>query len=571
MLADEIKEFLRGEVAADDATRESHSHDYSIFELKPEAVVFPEDVQDVKNLVRFATKKKKAARSAGSGQGQTISLAARGAGTDMSGGSLTESVMVDFTRHINRIIEVKEITSPNPSSEMRGNYSGYATAEPGIYFRDLEKEILAKHLFYPPYPASKDLCSLGGMVSNNAAGEKTLSYGKTEDYLEELYMVASDGEEHVFRPLTEDELKKKMAEEGFEGELYRKVFKLLDDNYDEIKKAKPNVSKNSAGYYLWNVWDREKKMFHIEKLLVGSQGTLGLITRVKLRLVRRKKYSRLAVVFLKDFQPLAAGLVDEVLRFKPESFESYDDKTLKVALHYLTDVIKSMKGSIITLAFQFIPELLMVIKGGLPKMILLIELTSDDEKELNERLQRLPEALKRFGVQFHVVRSEEEAEKYWTIRRQSFKLLTDRTKDKKTTPFIDDVVVRPERLAEFLPKINAILAPYEGKMIYTIAGHVGDGNFHIIPLMDLSRPEVRAIIPEIEKQVYELVMEYHGSFTGEHNDGLVRTPYLPMMYGEKIVKLFEETKKIFDPENIFNPGKKVGGSLEYSFGHIKSK
>ena len=568
----------------DENVLEEHSHDYSIFKVRPAIVVYPKDVEDVKHLVQWVKRRrrKKSCPGAilhGMDDEKNVTLTGRSAGTDMGGGSLTDSVMVDFTRYFNHIIDIAKdssagsedsITSPNLSLNKERN-GGIGIAEPGVYYRDFEKETLKKNLFFPSYPASKDLCAIGGIISNNSGGEKTLAYGKTENYVEELRMVMADGEEHVFRSLTEVELKKKMREKSFEGELYKKLFALIKKNYEILASAKPDVSKNSAGYYLWNVWDRENKMFHIQKLLVGSQGTLGLVTRATLRLVPTKKYSRMVVAFLKDFKPLAEGLVEEVLKFKPESFESYDDQTLKVAMHYMGDIIKSMKGSIIKLAFQFIPEMMMVLKGGFPKLILLIQLTSDEEKEVAERVAKIPGALKRFNIPVHIVHSPEEAEKYWTIRRQSFKLLTDRTKDKKTTPFIDDVIVRPEHLSEFLPKINTILAPYRGKLIYTIAGHVGDGNFHIIPLMDLSKPDVRALIPVVAKQVYELVLQYHGSFTAEHNDGLIRTPYLPMMYGEKIVKLFEETKKIFDPEGIFNPGKKTGGSFEYSFGHVKTK
>ena len=140
-------------------------------------------------------------------------------------------------------------------------------------------------------------------------------------------------------------------------------------------------------------------------------------------------------------------------------------------------------------------------------------------------------------------------------------------------PFVDDVVVKPEHLPEFLPRLNALMKPYQKqkKLIYTIAVHAGDGNFHVIPLMDLSKPDVRAIISELTPKVHKLVLKYKGSITGEHNDGLIRTPYLKEMYGPKVYKLFEEVKNIFDPHNIFNPGKKVGGSLAYSTKHIIQK
>jgi FAD/FMN-containing dehydrogenase len=213
---------------------------------------------------------------------------------------------------------------------------------------------------------------------------------------------------------------------------------------------------------------------------------------------------------------------------------------------------------------------MMVLRGGLPKMILLIELTSDDESELKVRMEAVREMVQKFNLPVRVLRDHSEEEKYWIIRRQSFKLLHDHSIGKDTAPFIDDVVVQPEALPQFLPKLNAILDKYKKDLIYTVAGHPGNGNFHIIPLMDLKDPKVRALIPVISDQVYKLVSEFKGSITAEHNDGLIRTPYLEEMYGKKIVALFAETKKIFDPQNLFNPGKKVGGDLQYSLKHVEA-
>ncbi|MBU6500926.1 MAG: FAD-binding oxidoreductase [Patescibacteria group bacterium] len=553
MLADELKQFFHGDVLDDGKTLATYSRDYSIFKVKPQAVVFPKNAEDVKNLVKFSVKAK--------GSGTDISLTARSAGTDMSGGPLNNSVIVEFAKYFNQVKEIKQ------SAE-----GGSAVVQPGVYFRDFEKELKKIGLLYPPYPASKDLCALGGMISNNSGGEKTLAYGKTEDYVEELKVVLSDGEEHTIKPLSKEDLKTKIQEDGFEGRLYKRIYELIENNYDAIRAAKPDVSKNSAGYYLWNVWDGQT--FDLNRLFVGSQGTLGLVTEAKLRLVREKKYSRLAVVFLKDLAPLA-DLVVEILKFKPESLESYDDKTLNVALKYLPEIVKSMGGHFFKLIWQFLPEAMMVLRGGLPKMVLIIELNDDDSNELEKRLFALRAAVKTFsaksgGVQARILKSEEEAEKYWTIRRQSFALLHNHSINKDTAPFIDDLIVKPEYLPKFLPELNVILDKYKKDLVYTIAGHPGNGNFHIIPLMDLKRERIRALIPKISEEVYSLVFKYKGSITAEHNDGLIRTPYLEKMYGKKIVELFAEVKKIFDPLDIFNPGKKVGGNLDYMISKIES-
>ncbi|HVM76876.1 MAG TPA: FAD-binding oxidoreductase [Candidatus Paceibacterota bacterium] len=554
MLADEIKQFFHGEVAEDSATIETFSRDYSVFKVKPQLVVFPKDVDDVKNLVKFVSKKK--------AEGVDISITGRSAGTDMTGGPLNQGIIVSFTKYFNHVKEIHESTTSADEA--------YAVVEPGVYFRDFEKQITPKGLLYPSYPASKELCALGGIVNNNSGGEKTLRYGKTEDYVRELDVVLSDGNEYTIKPLEGGALRAKLNEPGFEGDIYRKVYDLVDKNYDVIKKAKPDVSKNSAGYYLWNVWD--KKVFDLTKLIVGSQGTLAMLASAKLGLVRLKKHSRLCVIFLKDLGPVA-DLVVEVLKFHPESIESYDDKTMQVAVKFWWQILKSMKGGVFKLGWQFIPEMWMVATGGMPKMILLVELTGDDEKELVAKLMQLASDVRVFakthpGIQVNPLHNEGDEEKYWTIRRQSFALLHNNTTGKDTAPFIDDFCVKPEFLPEFMPKLNAILDNYKKDLIYTITGHPGNGNFHIIPLMDLKDPRVRRLIPEISEKVYRLVFQYHGTITAEHNDGLIRTPYLEEMYGPEIEGFFKEVKNIFDPQNIFNPGKKVGGNLKYSVDHI---
>lgn len=555
---------FKGVVSMDEGIRAKFSEDMSIFRVMPRAAVFPEDVDDIKALVRFAREARK--------NDPGVSLTARSAGTDMGGGPLTESIVVSFTEHLNRIKEIH--ISPfdfTPSAKLGINQDNdsYAIVEPGVYYRDLERLLDAKGMMYPPYPASKDLCALGGMVSNNSGGEKTLEYGKTEDYVEEVKLVLADGEEHSFAPLTRAAFAEKLKEEGYEGDIYRKLFRLIEKNYDALQRAKPDVSKNSAGYYLWNVWNRATGVFDMTKLIVGSQGTLGLITEAKLRLVPKRKYSRLAVIFTKSLDPVP-DLVKAILPLHPESIESYDDRTLSLALEFFPSLVKLMKGSIVTLAFQFLPELLMLMRGGFPKMVMLIGMTSDDEGDIVRRMRELEMKARMFPVQIRLIHTDAEAKKYWTIRRQSFALIHSHAKGKYAAAFVDDVIVKPEYMPEFLPKVNAVLDKYASKLIYTIAGHPGNGNFHIIPLMDLGDPAARAAIPAISDEVYDIVLRYKGSITAEHNDGLVRTPYLEKMYGKEITALFDHVKDIFDPEHIFNPEKKTGGSLEYGMRHMRT-
>lgn len=361
-IQDELKNLLKGEVQQDEKTLEEYSKDASLFKIKPRLVVFPKDVNDVKALVKFVNEKKK--------DDPTLSLTVRSAGTDMTGGPLSESIVVDMNRYFTRIKEVGD---------------DYGIVEPGTFYRNFEKETLKRGLIIPSYPASREICSVGGMVANNSGGEKTLTYGKTEDYLKEIKMVLRDGNEYSFKPIKKGELDNKVKLSTVEGEVYKKLYALLDENYESIKKAKPNVSKNSAGYFLWNVWDKENEIFDIPKLIAGSQGTLGIITEITFRLIKPKAHSTLLVIFLKDFAQLG-DVVSRVLTHNPESFESYDDHTLKIALRFLPDMIKLMGAkNLISLGFQFLPEFWMAVTGGIPKLFLEAEFTGDSEEEIYKK------------------------------------------------------------------------------------------------------------------------------------------------------------------------------------------
>lgn len=539
---------MQGEAFEDAETLTTFSHDASIFEVRPRCVVYPKTSEDVKTLVNFVNSNKK--------DYPLLSLTARTAGTDMGGGSLNESIIISFMKYFNKIIGIE---------------GSVVTTEPGVYYRDFEKYTLQHNLIFPSYPASRELCAIGGIVNNNSGGEKSFEYGKTENFVEKVKMVLSDGNEYEFGALNEKELQKKLLLDTFEGKIYREMYALITKNYDEIKAAKPNVSKNSAGYFLWNVYDKQTKIFDLTKLFVGAQGTLGIMTQASIKLMPVKKHSEMLVVFLeqKDMDNLG-HIINAILPLKPESIETYDDNTLKLAVKYFPEFAKKLGAkNIISTGFHFIPEFFMVLKGGVPKLILQIEFTGNNFDDLIDKINELKKVLTPYKLNMRVAGNEMQSKKYWLIRRESFSLLREKIKDKHTAPFIDDFVVNPEYLPQFLPKLNKILSKYPN-LIYTIAGHMGDGNFHIIPLMDISDEKQREIIPILSHEVYDLVFKYHGSTTGEHNDGLVRSPFLKQMYGEKIYALFEKTKEIFDPNNIFNPRKKINSDMDYSMKHIRT-
>lgn len=541
----EIKKIIHGEVQIDDTTLTAYSHDASLFEVRPQAVVYPKDTGDIEALVRYVSEYKH--------NDPALSITMRAAGTDMSGGAINDSIIVDTTKHMNHILSI---------DDEKG------IAEPGVYYRDFEKETLKRNRIMPAYTASKQLNALGGMVGNNSGGEKSIKYGKTENYVRRQKVILSDGNEYEIKPLTKSELDQKIAQNNFEGNLYKQLFTLIDSNYDRIQSARPLVSKNSAGYYLWNVWNRTTEVFDLNKLIVGSQGTLALTTEIELGLVPVPKYSQMVIMYLHSIERLGE-IVDMVMRYKPESFESYDDYSMKLAIKFAGDFFKQLGWwGAIKLGLQFIPDLFTVLTGGVPKLILMIEVTGDDQKEVADRAKAITLAVASFGFPTHIARTKSSIEKYWKIRRESFNLLRKHVHGKQTAPFIDDIIVDPHQLPAFLPKLQTLLAEYN--LIYTIAGHAGNGNFHIIPLMDLANPISSDIILTLSKKVYALVAEYHGSITAEHNDGIIRTPFLSYMYTPGIIELFKKVKEIFDPQNIFNPGKKVNGSFDYITNHLRT-
>ncbi len=538
-LKEHIKKVVRGDVVNTDAEIKKYSRDTSIFTRTPELVVYPRDSEDVGNLV-------KAVRASKS-EGIPASVTGRSAGTDMSGGPLTTSVVAVFTKYMNKILDVGH---------------EYAVVEPGCYYRDFEKETLAHgNQILPSYPASREIAALGGIVNNNSGGERTLEYGKTADYIEEVEVVLDDGSVTVFKSLSAEEVEAKKLLPTREGAIYQNISSLLDTNKDVIRAAKPKVSKNSAGYALWDVVDEKTGRMNLAKLICGAQGTLALTTKMRLRLVRQQEHRAMLVVFLNDLSKLPE-IVRLVLPFNPESFESYDDHTFSLAIRFLPQMLSQM-GLLpaIRLGLSFIPEVFMVLRGGVPKLVLMAEFSEDTAEQALFQAHKAQSALVPLRLTTNIMRNEREAEKYWKVRRESFALLRKNVHGLYAAPFIDDFVVPPDCYTEFLPKLDALLAEYKDKFIYTIAGHIGNGNFHIIPLMDLGKKETRAVILELAPRVYDLVIEYGGTTTGEHNDGIIRTPYLPQLFGEKMVALFEETKRIFDPTDIFNPGKKVHGTF----------
>lgn len=550
---EEIKHALKqrkfsGDIDDAPETLDKYSHDASMFELRPQLVIAPKTAADVAAAVQIVAERK--------AHDHKLSLTARSAGTDMSGAAINDSVIVDFNRHLNKFIKMND---------------DKATVQPGMFYRDFDKH--TGKMLLPTYPASRDLCTVGGMVNNNSGGEKSLEFGKTDEYVPHMKFVFADGVEREVKPLTKKQLDKKMEQHDFEGKVYRDMFHLVEKHYDKIKAAKPNVSKDSTGYHLWNVWDRETGVFDLTQAIIGAQGTLGFVTEVTFQLVPRKEHSGLLVLFMRDIDKLGE-LIPAVLKHKPATFEGFDDQTLWLSVRFMPSFLRMLgPWKFLKLIISLIPDAFQLLRG-FPKLVMMAEFNGDSEEEVREKIRALHQELGHVRARYEINGFEETptagaSEKFWLMRRKSFQLLRSKVHDKHTAPFIDDFVVQPEHLPEFFPKLQKIIKKY--KLFATIAGHMGDGNFHIIPLMKLEDKRDRKKILPAMKEVNTLVLKYGGSLSGEHNDGLVRGPWLEQMYGKEIVGLFRDTKNIFDPQHIFNPRKKANADWDYSFSHIREK
>ncbi|TXG76021.1 FAD-binding oxidoreductase [Patescibacteria group bacterium] len=541
---DELQSLFKGELDTSTEMLETFSHDASLFEMRPKVVAAPKDSLDIQSIVKWVAKNKKSHPE--------LSITPRSAGTDMSGGAIGESIVLNMTPHFNQISKLTPVS---------------ARVQPGVYYRDFDAKTAEFGALLPSYPASRDLCTVGGMVSNNSGGEKSLQHGKTDRYVSELSVVLSDGNEYLVKPLAKDELVKKMAQNDFEGKLYKQTFELLEKNYDAIQAAKPNVTKDSTGYHLWSVWSRETGIFDLTQLFVGAQGTLGIVTDIKFKLVERPEHSGLLVGYLKNIDQLG-DIITTVLKHNPATFEGFDDNTLWLSFKFFFSFLKKLGFKRwVQLALQLIPDGLMLIKG-VPQLVLMVEFTGNSVDEVESKIDAMKKDLEKFPFTYlEKDEDEDKSQKFWIMRRESFSLLRSKVKDKHTAPFIDDFVVPPENLTAFLPKLRKIIKKY--KLLATIAGHMGDGNFHVIPLMKIEDPTERAKLQPAMKEVNELVLEYGGSISGEHNDGMIRGPWLERMYGTEIFGYMHEMKRLYDPQNIFNPKKKTDADWDFSFSRIR--
>ena len=525
-LADLLANQWPGQIKADEITRTSYSRDASIFEVDPAVIAYPASLDELKQLVNLARSQREAALA--------VSLTPRGAGTGMTGGSLSEDIVVDLTDHF------RLVGQPTPE--------GLVEVEAGAAFREIAAVAESQGLMFAPYPSSWQVCTIGGMLGNNASGEKSLRFGATADNVDSVRVCLADGEDYWFGPLTADQLADKCQQTNFEGYVYQTIRALIEANRDLLDRNRPRVRKNTAGYDLWRVWDHSQQYFNLAPLLIGSQGTLGVITAAKLHLVAKPRHQQLLAIGVDNLSQLS-GVLTTILHHNPESVELYDHQTHQ-------------------LAGQEMPQAAQATAAVADHQLILLAQFSEINRIRTEAVAKLVGAeLAKQGLDVRFVTNPAEAEAHWQIRRASFKLLADHGGDDfRACPFLEDTIVSPTHFGPFLESLEAILDDYH--LTYSYHGHIGEGNLRLVPLIDLTHPEAIHLITELSRRVYDLVIAFDGSISVDHGDGLSKSPYLTTLYGEPMVDLFRQIKQAFDPLGIFNPHKKTTASLDYSLAHI---
>lgn len=543
-LVGELKKLIEGAVQTDLPTRHRVSHDASIYELVPDAVVAPRHTTDVEKLVSFVSTHK--------AMHPKLSITPRSAGTDMSGGAIGNSILIEMTPHFQKI---------------EGLQKNVLHVQPGAYLRDIDPFLLGKHLQLGCAPASRGLCTIGGVVANNAGGEQSLRYGNADRSVRELEVVLADGNAYTIKPLTKKQLDKKLFEDTFEADLYRRVFALIENNYDTVHNARPHTNKNSMGYNLWSVWDRDTGIFDMTQLFTGSQGTLGIITDVKIEAVPKATHSGLLLAYLPSLKHLGE-IIDTVTQHQPATFEGFDDITFNLGIRYFNTFRRQLGTKAFLRQQAQLMKSVVKFKGHLPNILLMIEFDGEDQAEVLQKISSLHDDLKKYNIRMDIESDEAASAPFWQIRRAALSLLRNQINGRYASPFIDDMTVQPRYLAQFIPELRKVIRKY--KLPATIQGHFGDGNFHIIPLMDIVGTKDQAKLEPVMRELIPIVLKYGGTMAGEHNDGMVRGSWLPAVFGHDVYALFREVKEIFDPLYIFNPHKKTDASWDYSMSHIRT-
>lgn len=506
-----LQKQLAGELFFDDTMRRLYATDASVYRQLPLAVAYPKNTEDLKKLLAFA-------------RNHQTSLIPRTAGTSLAGQVVGTGIVLDMSRYFTKIIEV------NPQEK-------WCSVEPGVIRNDLNAYLQPYDLFFAPETATQTRAMIGGMVGNNSCGSNSIIYGSTREHVLEVKGLLANGEEVVFG--SEKKPKHKIAKE---------IVNILStpQNQTLIRKNFPKASipRRNTGYALdvllnSSLFNPEsQEPFNLAKLICGSEGTLMLITELKLNLVNLPPAHKALVC-------VHTHSVDEALRANLVAVQ-YQPSASELIDHY---ILECTKTNIQQQQNRFFVQ-------GDPQAILAVELFGNNETELQEKITAMIAHLQRENLGFHFpVVAGEDIAKVWALRNAGLGLLSNLAGDAKPVCFVEDTAVDVQDLPQYIREFNEILKKY-GKYSVHYA-HAGTGELHLRPILNLKDVEDRKIFRAIAQETAELVKKYKGSLSGEHGDGRVRGEFIKMMVGEECYELFREVKRIFDPQNILNPNKIV--------------
>ncbi len=520
-IAHYLQEHLLGEVTESADARKFFATDNSIFSVTPSVIVYPRNENDVRKTARFTWQLAE--------RGRSIPMTARGAGTDYSGGSLGNGVMIVFPAHMNRIIQLD-------------TKSGTVIVEPGLNYGRLQQTLHTHERFLPPYPASIEYSTLGGAVASNASGEKSVKYGTTVDYVKGLRIVLANGEVIKTGRLSKRELSKKLGLSTFEGEIYRQLDSLIEENKSTIESMRRRVTKNTAGYNIGDV-KLHNGSFDLTPLFVGSQGTLGIITEMTLS---TEEFNPETTLFMASFDSIdsACEAVQE-LRSLPE----------------IASTIEMVDGQLLSFVDRLNPNQLKgSLKAPFPQIVLFIEYDANTDRQRKRCAKRTRAVLNKLATEYQEETDYAKQSHMWKVRQASASLLSHSEKQLKAVPIIEDAIVPPEKLVDLLKGAYQLFSA--GKLQVAAWGHAGDGNIHLHPFFDLSQLGDRQRAFRLYEEYYKLVISLGGTTSGQHNDGRLRAPLLPNVYGAEAYTVLQKIKKIFDPYNTLNPGVKINVTLD---------
>lgn len=516
-----LQEHLLGEVMTSADARRFFSTDNSIFSVTPSIIVYPRNENDVRKTSRFAWQLAE--------RGRIIPITARGSGTDLSGGSLGSGIAIVFPAHMNRIIELDQ-------------KSGVVVMEPGLNYGRLQQTLQTHERFLPPYPASLEYSTIGGAIGNNASGQKSIKYGPTKDFVRSLRVVLANGEVIETRRLAKRELSKKLGLTTFEGEVYRSLDALIEENKDIIAKTFLHISRSTAGYNIADV-KRKDGSFDLTPLIVGSQSTLGIVSAIT---CETEVYNPETIVFSAFFDSIHAACesIKELRELPqiPSGLEFVDGNLLKIVRELNPNQLKG------------------IVPDKAPQAAIVVEFDDPNDRHRKKNIKRVHKILEQHATEFKEETEPDAQSAIWKMRHASASILAHSNNQQKPIPIVEDGIVPFAKLEEFIEGIYKLFDSL--KLDVALWGPAGEGNIHAHPFLDIAQLGDRQKAFRLMDGYYELVTRLGGSSSGQHNDGRIRGPFLPKVYGQEAYELFQKIKQVFDPYGILNPGVKVNVSQD---------